>query len=168
MQVHEWHQLSSYCSLHMPRIPCLKSAYVKAHNPHLAVLEFYFGVRILPPFSLVPPFGWRLNITIAGGSLSGNAALYNEVITLFGTYHPGNWGCNTTGDRATVRPPRLYGASENAFIRFHFTGSLEMSLMALDLYDVTARCSGLESLLTWEYHLNRMSANGLKRACVCS
>ena len=39
------------------------------------------------------------------------------------------WGCNSS------KPTRPHGASANSFIRFHWTGSLELSLMVLDLYD---------------------------------
>jgi hypothetical protein len=55
-------------------------------------------------------------------------ALYGEVTTLFGTYNPGDWGCGSP-------VPKPDGASNNAFIRFHWTGSLELSLMILDSFD---------------------------------
>jgi hypothetical protein len=60
-------------------------------------------------------------------------ALYEETCTQFGMYEPNNglgWGCNSP-------IPRPNGASSNTYIRFHFTGSLELSLMVLDHYDVT-------------------------------
>jgi alpha-L-fucosidase 2 len=41
----------------------------------------------------------------------------------------------------------LGGASKNNFIRFHFTGSLELSLMALDLYDDTQSEADLQAYL---------------------
>lgn len=93
------------------------------------MLDFY--TRMLPYTAARSAAQWK-NASV-GGSLSGGAALYEEVTTLFGTYHEANWGCNTTDPEA----PRPDGASNNRFIRFHFTGSLEMSLMALDLYDAT-------------------------------
>jgi alpha-L-fucosidase 2 len=64
-------------------------------------------------------------------TLTGIAALYEETCTQFGTYMPSNglgWGCKSS-------IPHPHGASSNSYIRFHFTGSLELSLMILDLYD---------------------------------
>ena len=81
-----------------------------------------------------------------GGVLTNGAALYNEVITQFGTYHEANWGCNSSANREALRT-RPYGASNNRFIRFHFTGSLELSLMALDLFDVTQEQGDLRAYL---------------------
>ena len=43
--------------------------------------------------------------------------------------------------------PRPFGASDNRFIRFHFTGSLELALMALDLYDATGNDADLADYL---------------------
>jgi hypothetical protein len=117
-----------------------------------AFLDFY--VRMLPYAQARSHI--QFEGTPAGGVLSGEAVLFEEVTTQFGTYQEANWGCNhsnVTDDNAEIvgdaplRPPRPYGASENHFIRWHFTGSLEMSLMALDLYDVTRSDSDLEVYL---------------------
>ena len=57
-------------------------------------------------------------------------AFYEETCTQFGMYNEGDWGCN--------HPiPAPNGASSNTFIRFHWTGGLELSLMLLDYYDAT-------------------------------
>ena len=48
------------------------------------------------------------------------------------------WGCHSP------KPTRPHGASSNSFIRFHFTGSLEVSLMVLDLWDHTQILTDLE------------------------
>eukprot|EP01043_Picozoa_sp_COSAG02_P025966 COSAG02_NODE_1480_length_12399_cov_250.195935_6_plen_381_part_00 len=104
-----------------------------------SMLDFYS--RMLPYAAARSAAQWRN--TSVGGSLSGGAALYEEVTTLFGTYQEANWGCNTTDPAA----PRPDGASNNRFIRFHFTGSLEMSLMALDLYDATQNEDDLTAYL---------------------
>ena len=55
-------------------------------------------------------------------------ALYGEVTTLFGTYNPGDWGCGSP-------VPKPDGASNNPYIRFHWTGGLELSLMILDSFE---------------------------------
>eukprot|EP01052_Picozoa_sp_SAG31_P029884 SAG31_NODE_3012_length_4788_cov_2.735125_3_plen_366_part_00 len=104
-----------------------------------SMLDFY--ARMLPYAAARSAAQWRN--TSVGGSLSGGAALYEEVTTLFGTYQEANWGCNTTDPAA----PRPDGASSNRFIRFHFTGSLEMSLMALDLYETTQNEEDLAAYL---------------------
>ena len=57
-------------------------------------------------------------------------ALYEETCTQFGMYNEGDWGCSSP-------VPRAHGASSNTYIRFHWTGALELSLMVLDLYDAT-------------------------------
>ena len=104
-----------------------------------SMLDFY--ARMLPYTAARSAAQWR-NASV-GGSLSGGAALYEEVTTLFGTYQEANWGCNITDPEA----PRPDGASNNRFIRFHFTGSLEISLMALDLYDATQSEDDLKAYL---------------------
>lgn len=64
------------------------------------------------------------------------AALYPETTTQFGTYTSGDWGCKS-------EVPRKYGASDNGNVRFHWTGSLELSLMVLDQYDATGNLDDL-------------------------
>ena len=69
--------------------------------------------------------------------LSGIAALYEETCTQFGSYLPANWA----NAGASLKDPCIYtsnhtrahGASTNPYIRFHWTGSLELSLMIMDL-----------------------------------
>jgi hypothetical protein len=104
-----------------------------------SMLDFY--TRMLPYAAARCAAQWK--DTAVGGSLSGGAVLYEEVTTLFGTYQEANWGCNTTEPSA----PRTDGASNNRFIRFHFTGSLELSLMALDLFDATQNKDDLTAYL---------------------
>merc|ERR1719469_1256034 len=62
--------------------------------------------------------------------IGGVAALYPETTTQFGCYEPGDWGCNSGGHRD-------HGASGNAYIRFHYTSSLELCMLFLDDYKVT-------------------------------
>jgi len=57
--------------------------------------------------------------------ISPGGALYPETVTQFGAYNPGDWGCNSS-------VPRAMGASLNQYIRFHFTGNLELCLLMLD------------------------------------
>ena len=57
-------------------------------------------------------------------------ALYEETCTQFGLYNEGDWGCGTGA-------PAKNGASSNSYIRFHWTGALELSLMVLDHFDAT-------------------------------
>ena len=45
-------------------------------------------------------------------------------------YNEGDWGCGTGA-------PAKNGASSNSYIRFHWTGALELSLMVLDHFDAT-------------------------------
>ena len=59
-------------------------------------------------------------------------ALYEETCTQFGLYNEGDWGCNTGA-------PAKNGASSNSYIRFHWTGALELSLMVLDYFDLMTR-----------------------------
>lgn len=99
-----------------------------------SMLDFY--TRMLPYTQARSAAQWS-GEPMAGGALTGNAALFEEVTTQFGTYHEGNWGCPNKNASHSAVNKRPYGASNNRFIRFHFTGSLEMSLMALDLYDAT-------------------------------
>ena len=68
------------------------------------------------------------------------AALYPETTTQFGTYTAGDWGCKSP-------VPRKYGASDNGNVRFHWTGSLELSLMVLDLFDATGNLDDLRNNL---------------------
>lgn len=72
-----------------------------------------------------------------------SGALYEETCTQFGFYNPNDglgWGCNSP-------VPRPNGASANSYIRFHFTGSLELSLMVLDHYDFTSDLDDLKKYL---------------------
>ena len=72
--------------------------------------------------------------------LSSPAAFYEETCTQFGMYNPNGglgWGCGSP-------IPRANGASANSYIRFHFTGALELSLMVLDYYDATGDLAGLQ------------------------
>ena len=64
-------------------------------------------------------------------------AFYPETSTQFGTYNEGDWGC-PGGFRKD-------GASANTYIRFHWTGSLELALMVLDLYDATGDQDDLDN-----------------------
>ena len=68
------------------------------------------------------------------------AALYPETTTQFGSYTAGDWGCKSA-------VPRKYGASDNGNVRFHWTGSLELSLMILDQYDSTGNLEDLQNNL---------------------
>ena len=43
--------------------------------------------------------------------------------------------------------PRPHGASQNSYIRFHFTGALELSLMVLDFYEYTGDGTDLDKYL---------------------
>eukprot|EP00040_Diaphanoeca_grandis_P035429 m.222904 g.222904 ORF g.222904 m.222904 type:complete len:925 (-) comp33386_c2_seq2:269-3043(-) len=75
--------------------------------------------------------------------MSGIAALFPETTTQFGTYMPNQgvgWGCNSP-------IPRNHGASQNGYIRFHWTGALELSLMILDLYEWSGDVNDLERYL---------------------
>ena len=87
--------------------------------------------------------------------LTGIAALYEETCTQFGSYLPENWagvynssmnpifrGCVYNSNHI-----RAHGASMNPYIRFHWTGSLELSLMVLDLYDHTGDRADLDKYL---------------------
>lgn len=107
-----------------------------------SMLDFY--ARMLP-FAQARSAAQFRHATV-GGALSDGAVLFEETTTQFGTYEEGNWGCNASTDRSTVTT-RPEGASQNRFIRFHFTGSLEMSLMALDLYDTTQDPTDVEAYL---------------------
>ena len=71
--------------------------------------------------------------------LMGIAALYEETTTQFGTYMPSGglgWGCGNAS--------RAHGASQNSFIRFHWTGALELSLLVLDLFDWQSNLDDLQ------------------------
>ena len=72
--------------------------------------------------------------------LSGKAAFYEETCTQFGLYNEGDWGCET-------KSPNPTGASDNSYIRFHYTGGLELALMVLDHYDATSDLSDLQKHL---------------------
>lgn len=67
-------------------------------------------------------------------------ALYEETCTQFGMYNEGDWGC-----KHPVPAPN--GASSNTYIRFHWTGALELSLMILDHFDATGDVSDLQKYL---------------------
>jgi hypothetical protein len=80
--------------------------------------------------------------------LTGIAALYEETCTQFGTYLPDGsvgWGCVTNASQ--VAPPRAHGASQNTFIRFHWTGSLELALLVLDLFEWAQNKADLEKYI---------------------
>jgi len=72
--------------------------------------------------------------------LTPPAALYEETCTQFATFNEGDWGCKSP-------IPRPNGASANSFIRFHWTGSLELCLMVLDQYDVSSNMDDLKTNL---------------------
>jgi hypothetical protein len=95
----------------------------------------------------------------AFGGASGNATgrvtggYWPETMTQFGTYNPGDWGCAT----------KPAGPSQNTFIRWHSTGSLELALFALDDFaytgDVAVMRANLPILRTvLEYYASRYSA----------
>jgi len=67
-------------------------------------------------------------------------ALYEETCTQFGLYNEGDWGCGTGA-------PAKNGASSNSYIRFHWTGALELSLMVLDHFDATGDMDDLKKYL---------------------
>ena len=70
-----------------------------------------------------------------------DAAFYPETTTAFGTYYMGNWdGCDGNASRP-------YGAPDNRWIRFHWTGGLELSLLILDRYEWTKDTSALKKRL---------------------
>jgi len=69
--------------------------------------------RVATQFSKISP-------PVTGG-------VWPETMTQFGMYNEGDWGCNTPSTGVTG-----HGDSANTFIRFHFTGSLELALMTLD------------------------------------
>ena len=60
-----------------------------------------------------------------GANVTGG--YWPETMTQFGMYNPGDWGCAT----------KPAGPSQNTFIRFHTTGSLELALFALDDFAYT-------------------------------
>eukprot|EP00658_Telonema_sp_P-2_P011199 TRINITY_DN14256_c0_g2_i1.p1 TRINITY_DN14256_c0_g2~~TRINITY_DN14256_c0_g2_i1.p1 ORF type:complete len:882 (+),score=184.58 TRINITY_DN14256_c0_g2_i1:195-2840(+) len=64
-------------------------------------------------------------------SLGEGAALFEETSTQFGLYLPSGglgWGCDSP-------VPRPDGASQNSYIRYHWTGGLELALMVLDQWE---------------------------------
>ena len=67
-------------------------------------------------------------------------ALYEETCTQFGMYNEGDWGCHHP-------VPAPNGASSNTYIRFHWTGALELSLMVLDHFDATGNLTDLKKYL---------------------
>eukprot|EP01065_Artemidia_motanka_P037917 TRINITY_DN46809_c0_g1_i1.p1 TRINITY_DN46809_c0_g1~~TRINITY_DN46809_c0_g1_i1.p1 ORF type:complete len:868 (+),score=251.77 TRINITY_DN46809_c0_g1_i1:55-2658(+) len=69
----------------------------------------------------------RTHAQFAGSEspITGDAAFFPETTTQFGTYNQGDWGCNSP-------VPRPHGASDDAYIRFHWTGNLELCLLFLD------------------------------------
>ena len=62
--------------------------------------------------------------------LPNDACFYPETTTMFGTYAMYAWGC----EGPISRP---YGASESPWIRFHWTGALELALLILDRFEWT-------------------------------
>ena len=64
-------------------------------------------------------------------------AFYEETCTQFGMYNEGDWGCGHPA-------PAPDGASSNTYIRFHWTGGLELALLVLDYYDATSDATGFE------------------------
>ena len=63
--------------------------------------------------------------TFCGGSCAPE-----KRIGCWSQYNEGDWGCGTGA-------PAKNGASSNSYIRFHWTGALELSLMVLDHFDAT-------------------------------
>merc|ERR1719506_1440765 len=61
-----------------------------------------------------------------------SGGVWPETMTQFGTYNEGDWGCKTQSSGSSG-----LGDSSNQYIRFHFTGSLELALMTLDDYTMT-------------------------------
>ena len=68
------------------------------------------------------------------------AAFFPETTTAFGTYPMSEWGCNTS-----AHPP--FGAADSKWIRFHWTGGLELSLLILDRFTWTNNVTALEQHL---------------------
>ncbi len=92
-----------------------------------AFLDFY--LRMLPYVEA------RTKVQFNGTITAG--AFYEETTTQFGMYNQGDWGCNSP-------IPRPQSASSNKYIRFHYTGGLELSLMILDYWDATQDATDLE------------------------
>ena len=67
--------------------------------------------------AMIPTLECRVRAEFGHGG-----AIWPETAEAWGCYRPGDWGCDT--------PPA--GPSTNTFIRFHYTGSLELCLMLLD------------------------------------
>lgn len=94
--------------------------------------EFYnrsipaIKARVASQFAMVTP-------AVTGG-------VWPETMTSFGMYNEGDWGCSTSPHGVTAR-----GDSSNTYIRFHFTGSLELALMTLDDFTMTGDTAVLES-----------------------
>jgi hypothetical protein len=98
-----------------------------------AFLDFY--LRMLPYVQARTKAQFKNTATpITAG------ALYEETCTQFGVYNEGDWGCKSP-------VPRPNGASVNSYIRFHWTGALELSLMILDLWDTMGYTSDLARYL---------------------
>ena len=53
------------------------------------------------------------------------------------------WGCGNSSYPSS-KSSRPHGASANSFIRFHWTGALELSLLILDLYDWQSNLKDLQ------------------------
>ena len=64
------------------------------------------------------------------GTVSG--AIWPETMTAGRMYNPGDWGCSTPPFGVTGG-----GDSTNTYIRYHFTGSLELLMFALDDWAMT-------------------------------
>ena len=112
-------------------------SYVRAPSSHCFFLEGYKFFSSGGQFSLTcKNHDIPLRFLKAG-------AFYEETCTQFGMYNPNGglgWGCNSP-------VPRKDGASQNSYIRFHFTGALELSLMVLDFFDATGDAAALQKYL---------------------
>jgi len=105
-----------------------------------AFLDFY--LRMLPYVQARTAAQFR-NVAGVAPIMGGVAALYEETCTQFGMYNPSDglgWGCNSP-------IPRAHGASANAYIRYHFTGGLELALMVLDHWDAYRNLGDLNKYL---------------------
>jgi hypothetical protein len=56
-------------------------------------------------------------------------------------YNEGDWGCKTPPHGVHGR-----GESSNTYIRFHYTGSLELALFTLDDFVMTGNATILEQV----------------------
>lgn len=74
----------------------------------------------------------RVAAQFQGVSPAVTGGVWPETMTQFGTYNEGDWGCSTPAHGKTG-----VGDSSNTFIRFHFTGSLELAMFTLDDFTMT-------------------------------